>query len=73
MRFLACGIRDSQGQAGSGSENLALRDTGFSILLSGIQDLSRVLIKHINGLPLLSLPMSDRTQKDWVGPKQLSQ
>ena len=29
MRFLACGIRDSQGQAGAGSENLALRDTGF--------------------------------------------
>ena len=56
MRFLACGIRDSQGQAGSGSENLALRDTGFSILRSGIRDLNRVLIKHTQkGLSLLSL------------------
>ena len=33
------------------------RDTGFSILLSGIQHLNRVLIKHIQkGLSLLSLP-----------------
>ena len=43
MRLLAGGIRDSQGQAGSGFENLALRDTGFSILLSGIRDLNRIL------------------------------
>ena len=53
MRFLAYGIRDSQGQPGSGSENLALRDTGFSILLSGIRDLIRVLIEHLQkGLSL---------------------
>ena len=56
MRFLACGIRDSQGQAGSGSETLALRDMGFKILLSGIRDLNRVLIEHMQkGLSLLSL------------------
>ena len=53
MRFLAYGIRDSQGQLGSGSENLALRDTGFSILLSGVRDLITVLIKHIQKGPSL--------------------